>query len=364
MKNNMETTLDITFQDIDYSALRQGLNADNDQYGIINHEYDNRRLIFLQNPNLVDDEKPYMYVAYADGIPVARCMYHETKIMINHQIHPALSGSSLSVVKDYRKYAIGADIMVHNTFRDDYDYKIFAGTSAMALPLFKKLKYKTLFIPRYILRYNYKTKIKQKGFRGLCLKGMTIVANTCLNYKYHFRNHYKRLSNRFSVVKLDTVPEWVDDIVLNDGHQYMEVHDHRWLQWNLTGCFSGKPQQFQSFYGIFDGDKPVGFFLTKERLEESTGLKTGGIYEWGSIDEGVLSEADIYELANPTFSKDIYIIDAGTVNNATVERMKRIGFKYASDENIVFYSSQKQNKDIHDASLWRLRLGYADTLFY
>lgn len=360
----MDTAPVITFQDIDYSALRQGLNADNDRYGILHHEYENRRLIFLQNPNLIDDKKPYMYVAYADGTPVARCLYYETKIKIDDKVYSALSGSALSVVKEYRKYAIGTDILIHNTFRDDYDYKVFAGISAMALPLYKKVKYKTFFIPRYILRYNYKSKIQQKGLSGLLLNGISAIVNRVLNYRYYLNNQYHRLSNRFTVVKMDTVPEWVDDMVMNDGHQYMEVHDHRWLQWNLTGCFSGNHHQFQSFYGIYDGDKPVGFFLTKERQKESTGMITGGIYEWGSLDEGILSEADIYELAIPTFSKDIYIIDAGTVNSATAERMKRLGFKYTNDENIVFYSSQKQNKDINDASLWRLRLGYADTVFF
>lgn len=47
--------------------------------------------------------------------------------------------------------------------------------------------------------------------------------------------------------------------MLNDGHKYMEAHDHRWLQWNLDFNFRGLPQDIQSFYIIKELGNPIGF---------------------------------------------------------------------------------------------------------
>ncbi len=356
---------DFDFQNIPYSRLKDGFRVAHDPYGIVMHEQEYRGPIFMQNPNLTDFDKPYMYVGYADDVPVARCFYHETRVKLGEEIKPALSGSALSVVKEFRQYALGADVVLHNTFRDDYAFKLFAGTSAMALPLFKKLKYHVFIIPRYILRYNCKSKLRQKGLRGLLLDVLAPIANLWWRRKYSLHQAKRQLKRRYSVSKCDIVPEWVDDIVLKDGHPYMEVHDHRWLQWNLTGCFSGGEGKFQSFYAIYENAVPVGFFLTKQRIIDARHhVVSCGVYEWGSADEKRLSEADIYELAIDTFPKDTYIIDVGTVSTQTIERISRLGFEHSSDENVVFYGDKKQYKDIGDADKWRLRLGYADTIFF
>ena len=51
----------------------------------------------------------------------------------------------------------------------------------------------------------------------------------------------------------------------NDGHKYMEVHDHKWLQWNLDYNFCGGINNHQSFYIIKRDGNPVGFFMLKFR---------------------------------------------------------------------------------------------------
>ena len=69
----------------------------------------------------------------------------------------------------------------------------------------------------------------------------------------------------YSIRKESVVPEWAGEMCLNDGHKYAEYHDTAWLQWCLTHNLSGQPEDIQSFYSIYKNDKPVGFFLTKQR---------------------------------------------------------------------------------------------------
>ena len=77
----------------------------------------------------------------------------------------------------------------------------------------------------------------------------------------------------------------IGGMVLNDGHKYMEVHDHKWLQWCLDNSFKGGKQDIQSFYVIKKEDEHMGFVMTKERFRVETqgmkNVKIGSIVEWG-----------------------------------------------------------------------------------
>ena len=92
-------------------------------------------------------------------------------------------------------------------------------------------------------------------------------------------------------------------------------------------------------------------------------MVVGSIVEWGSKDEEALPESDIYELALPTFNSDVYIVDVATTNHQTISKLKKIGFRFANEEHILFKDNSKKHKDANDANLWRLRFGYADTIF-
>ena len=164
--------------------------------------------------------------------------------------------------------------------------------------------------------------------------------------------------------RLTEIPEWVDEISLHDGHKFMELHDKDWFQWNLLGGFAENEKNYQRFYGIWDGEDPIGYFMTKQKCTiENVNMIDGYIVEWGSKDESKLSEADIYMLAIQTFEKEVSDIIIGTVNENTVRSLSKFGFRFVSNEYILFKSNKDENKDIKDSRFWRLRLGYADTIF-
>lgn len=352
---------------ISYGDLRKGLHFENDKYGIASYEYETRRRTFLANPCVGDDDDVFMYLIEADGVPVGRTMLFNTRIKIEDEILPLYSGSSIRVEDSFQKYGLGGEIFAFGGTIKGRKLFLSAGISDMALPLYKVTKYHIFEFPKLLRINNFKPLLGKYGVKGLLQSTIGYLLNVFLKIFYRLSTiKTNRLKKKYSLEKVSTVPQWVDDMVLNDGHKYAEVHDHKWLQWNLENGFKGHKRDKQSFYVVKQNESLVGFVMTKERYrEEVQGMKDvliGSIVEWGSKDEKVLSEADLYRLVLDTFSKEVDIVETATNDVVTQRVLKRMGFIHHGDAHIAFRDKSKQLKDAGDASLWRLRYGYADVI--
>lgn len=353
---------------ITYGELRKGLQIENDKYGIALYEYEMRRKTFLANPCAGEDDDVYMYLVEADGIPVGRTSFFDTRLKVGDEIVPLYTGSSLKVEESFQKYGLGGELFAFSGSLKKNKLSLSAGISNMALPLYRIIKCHIFEFPKLLRINNSKPLLGKFGIKGVLLSIMSTLVNFPLRLFYVCTKHKTRkLKKLYSLEKVEIVPQWVDDIVLNDGHKYAEVHDHKWLQWCLENSFKEGKRNIQSFYLIKKDGNPVGFVMTKERFrKEVQGMKNvmiGSIVEWGSKDEKVLGEADIYKIVLDTFSKDIDIIETATNNLSTQRSLKRIGFIHHGDAHIAFKDKTKQLKDSYDASLWRLRYGCADVIF-
>ena len=352
---------------VTYGDLRKGLHFDNDKYGIALYEYEARRRTFLSNPCAGADDDVFMYLVEADGVPVGRTMLFDTRLKIGDEIVPLYSGSALQVVESFQKYGLGGEIFAFGRTIKKRKLNLSAGISDMALPLYKVMKYSIFEFPKLLLIRDTKPLMGKYGVKGVLQSFLGGIANSFLRC-YSFLTGFKtqKLKKKYSLEKMTRIPDWVDEITLNDGHKYAEVHDHLWLQWCLDNSFKSHNLDIQSFYIIKHEDKPFGFVMTKERYrEEVQGMKNvliGSIVEWGVKDEKVLNETDICRLVLGTFSKDVDIIEAASNDVETQHSLKRMGFIHHGDAHIAFRDKTKQLTDSGDASLWRLRYGYADVI--
>lgn len=359
--------MEFTSRIITYGDLRKGLHFVNDKYGIASYEYETRRKAFLSNPCAGADEDVFMYLVEADGVPVGRTMLFETRFKIGDEVLPLYSGSSIRVEDSFQKYGFGGEIFAFGGTIKNRKYHLSAGISDMALPLYKVTKYHIFEFPKLLRINNAKPLFGKYGIKGALQSILGAMANLPLRFYYFLTNGKSRkLKKQYTLEKLTTVPQWVDKLTLNDGHKYAEVHDQKWLQWNLNNGFKGDKQDKQAFFIIKENDNPVGFVMTKERFRENAqGMENvliGSIVEWGAYDENKLNEGSIYRLALDTFSKDVDIIETATNSVATQKELKRLGFIHHGDAHIAFKDKTKQLTDSGDASLWRLRYGYADVI--
>lgn len=360
--------MELTSRVITYGELREGLHFNDDRYGIATYEYAARRKTFLANPNIGEDSDSYMYLKLADGVPVGRSIQFETRLRVGKEIVPMYSGSALEVVEEFRKYGLGGEIFAYSRTIKKRNILISAGISDMALPLYRVMKYTFFDFPKMLQLRDAKPILGKIGLHGITQNVLAGILNVCIKCFLILTSvRTWKLKRTYKLTPVEVVPKWVDELTLNDGHKYGEVHDYRWLQWNLDNSFKTHKRDKQSFYVITKDGRQMGFVMTKERYrEEVQGMRDvliGSIVEWGSIDEIDLCEADIYRLVLDTFSADIDIIEAATNDAKTIKQIKRMGFLHHGDAHIAVKDKTKQLSDIADASKWRLRYGYADVIF-
>ncbi len=360
---NMET---ITKEILTYKDLKNDIIIEHDDYGIGALCEPALRAALKHNPIQDNDEEPFAYIIRVDGIVGGIGMWFPTRFKSNDEIIIGRSGSTLEVYEEYRKLALGVDITMKPLSFNDATVLIYAGISEMALPIYKKLRFSVFEYPRAMKLINSRCILESMGMKGVVLKVTSFCANAALKAYYGLSKLFYNYKD-FKIIKTSVVPQWVDEIVLNDNHPYQEVHDQKWLQWNLDNNLHGLDRDCQSFYAIYNKEDPVAFFMTKERFREEAGGKLknvliGSIMEWGIADDCSLLEDDIYKMAQSTFSPDIDIIEFATDNLSVISSMKKYGFLPHGYAHIVFRDLSKKYPEAKDMNNWRIRFGYADVM--
>lgn len=350
---------------ITYQDIKDGKLSVRDDYGIAGYEYERRREAFLACPNETPPSFPYLYLSLADGIVVGRTFCFNTIIKAGEEQLLTSTGSALLVHEDYRKYALAIDLMMFNKS----ELQLTAGVSQIALPLYDKLKYFVFKFPKLRLIKDYKTFLLNRGLPNcFSIFASSLLRLFSISKSIRRKKHEKKLNSIYRIIKVNKIPEWVDEVVINDGHKYSEIHNHNWFQWNLDYNFKSDPKNIQSFYVVYKGNEICAFFMTKERLmptTSSTDLIVGSVVEWGIKTSKSITEAEINILSLGTFSDRCSYIELASDSKETVDKMLNMGFKRLSeDANVLFRdrTKDKRFKDAKDPSLWRLRLGYADTI--
>lgn len=173
---------------------------------------------------------------------MGRAYYFPTRLKLGDEFVEALSSSSLEVHNDFRHMAIGADIIVNSSMGNGYVLRLYAGISHMAQPMYKKMRFSFFELPQYLLRRKPVTVLfKHLGLRVSLLRPLVSLGNYMANFRERRNARAEHLKHRFKVSRMDKVPGWVDEMVLNDAHPCKEVHDHQWLQWNIDSRFTDNP---------------------------------------------------------------------------------------------------------------------------
>jgi GNAT superfamily N-acetyltransferase len=360
----------LTYKRITYKELKDGTYKNvyipqDDKLTVTSHVTSFFRNALIACPCNNDDSKTFMHL-YVDeeGKEIGRTIRFGTRIKAGDRVYGAESGCGFEVIEEYRNEGIGADLIMITLQNDEYDFLLGAGLSLKAYPLHRKLKYHLFEVPQY-----YKVKHARYVFRSLGLRSWWLLGWFFVQKFKDIPNWVKwnKLKKKFVIKKETIIPEWVSEMVENDGHQFMEVHDSAWFQWNLDYNTYGFDQDIQSFYSVLDrNNKPLGFFMTKERLIQKSGpdkgLIRGTVVEWESCDKNVLSEADINLLAIHTFTNNVDVIFTLACESDTAHQLKRMGFRERASFKVSVKDKKKQVENIGDQSLWRLRYGYTNMI--
>lgn len=363
---------EVTLKGITYGQLKETeWLTDNDPYGMAAFVDENVRQTFLQSPNNDHDDKTAVLLAVDGNDVVGRHLLYGTAIKNGETVIKAQSSGSTEVHESQRGKGIGSMINKWTLENDEYPVYICSLLSPACLRLMEKKENEcTIFdYPELVKIVNTEAAFAVRGVSGVLLKICKAVGNfgvRCLDLFNHIK--LSKLKKTYYIERLATVPNWAGDMCLNDGHKYAEYHDVAWLQWNVAHNLSGKPEDRQSFYAIYDQyRKPVGFFLTKERrrrdIKKYDNMLCGTLCEWASISEN-LKESDINLLALSTFSKDCYFVLTITDSPTTVKELKRMGYLNHGSMQMGFKDKYHQYPDMADQSKWRIRYGCCNSILY
>lgn len=356
---------------ISYQELRdRSYPQFEDIYGIASYLSESAREALLACPGNLDDSKTAMVLMLDDNVIIGRETRYGTRIMIGNEMKYAQSGGGLEIEESYRKEGLGADIMMENVMSKEYELKMGSFFSSMMIPMLKKLKFTIFEIPQFMKLNNTCYIFKSLGLKGFLLRFCSSIANfglRLLNIKNKIE--YNKLKKKFDIKKVTTIPAWVEDLAVNDGHKYRELHDQKWFQWNLDHNLHGLPDDIQSFYAVYDKQgNPQGFFMTKERFEEEAGkwknIIRGVIVEWGTKDEKVLSEADLNLMAINSFTPKVFHITTVSISETTGKQLKKMGFKPHGTHQMSYREKGGKQTEANNPDLWRLRYGCCNSILY
>lgn len=364
-----EKNRDVVLETYNYKNFKEGFIIQEDPYEIGGYAKTPARLkTFVECPFVNNEDFVMLCLARANGNVCGRIMFFPELFKAGTQILNANGGSSLLVHEDYRKTDAAVDIIMYPIQNRISDAIIYADFSKDGIDVYKALRFNVFSLKKMMLAFNTRFFFENFGLSGGLLKATTFITNAFVRPLVKLLN--QRLPSRlkdYIVKEVSIVPIWVDDIVLNDGHKYMEVHDHRWLQWCLDNKFHEKKENVNKFFTIEKFGEPVGFFMTKERYGSIASrnigqMLTGTVVEWGSKDLNNLTEFDIVRLASKHFSKDIDMVQIFSDDEDVIRKAKRHGFIHHGCHYIVYRDLTKKFKDAKNQKLWRLRFGYSDSI--
>lgn len=354
---------------VTYHQVIDGYQPTGDDYGLATYALlEPRKKAFLSNPNLKDTSRKMINLVRHEGKIIGRSMSFPTKLKVGDDYINIVGGSALEVASEYQTGDAGTLLLSSGLTKKENNAYLSSGFSRIGAQCQKAMRSYILTFPQLIQIRHFTKILPAIGIPIWLAQAMGWVGSF-LYAPFRLYIYYKaaRLKKKYSVNRVLKVPDWVDEIVLKDGHKYMEVHDHKWLQWNLDNMFHSHEQNINAFYTVSQDGENIGFFMTKERHGsiEVRGIKDalfGSIVEWGSKDVSRLSEYDLYLIALSSFSKEVDLVYMATTDYSLVKKIKYLGIIQWGDAIVALKDLRKQWKDAKDSSLWRLRLGYSDSI--
>lgn len=351
----------ITYQELKDGSYVNAYVPNDSKFHVTSHLTPYLRDALIACPWNYDESKTFMYL-FVDRCnkEIGRVFLFGTCIKGGNKLCEAQTACGHEVVEDCRGEGLGTELLLYLNNNNEYDFILLAGISLMVLPIYYKLNYYIFEVQQYYKVRNVKYLVRSSGLRSALSRNLHAV-------KLWFKERPSQIKcNKIKknlIVKNETIiPEWVEEMIASDGHKYMEVHNQKWLQWNLDYKTYGYDEDIQSFYSISDKDNtPLGFFMTKERIIKkpgpNNGFVVGTVVEWESCNKKVLSEVDINLLAAQTFSKNVDVIFTLACECGTASQLEKMGYHERATFKVGVKDKKKQFEDIGDKNLWRLRYG-------
>lgn len=329
------------------------------------------REAFLNKPTGYNPDEICQYIALDGNKIVGTLFFFRNRFLVDGKEHGCQAGSTLYVHPDYRPRGIGACALMQFVDLHPEKNTISNGISQMAQPIYKALGFSFFETPRYILLRKTRSvvetvlKTENKIIHPICWLGDIVFAIA----RFIMSLGNKIRMAKYSVERVYTCPQEVEDIVLEDEHRFKELHDKKWFDWSLKydyNCDSRKKKEF--FVVKNDKGDIVAFFLNKIKFFNQASHRgfrnvlLGTVSEWG-IKKGVgISEFDIQYLAARYMPRNVDACEVTSVDTTTCKRFTRHLFKNVGTVTMAVNMNSEIDEAYKLPENWRIRIAGNDTL--
>ena len=160
--------MEIELQKITCQEVLDGKQIDGDDHKLLENNFIKvRKSVLLKNPNLDDYSDAIVYIVRADGIIIGTLYPFPTKFKAGDEILKATSASDLFVLKEFEKYAAGADLVMAPIKEKGSNAVILGDISAEGMDCYHAFRFFDFALPKMIQPHSSRFIFQNFGLKGL-----------------------------------------------------------------------------------------------------------------------------------------------------------------------------------------------------
>lgn len=363
--------MEINFYNRTFKELKENrVLGFKDPYHIMSSLGPKMREAVLNNPTGYTEEEVCQILALDGDVVVGCTNPFSGRLLLNGEEVTCQNGSTLFSHEDYRKENVGGELFVRISTLHPTKNSFFAGISQMAIGLYRAMRYTVFEFPRMIYLRRSRSVIEALLHSSAWwTRPLIWVADTCLwIHRQIVGLHNAICYCGYTIDEVTNCPDEVEAIVMQDGHQYMELHDKAWFDWSLCYSISEDERTKRRLYVVKKNGAIEAFFLIKQEFfaqASSRGFKNvylGSVMEWGASAPSKLTEKDLVMMSLSCFDNDVDGIQYATTDNKVVRQLKRWLFVGIGQANMGFRIRSCKDAGLKDIGNWRVRLAASDTV--
>lgn len=284
---------------------------------------------------------------------------------------PCFFGSALEVSNAARGRGVGTALLhEQESLRPA---SAACGPSRLSFPLYSKLGYTAIALPRYVLVRRTGPLLERWLGHGIGQRAAAFVADGAVaSHQRLLRAARKRAARSLTSEAVDAWPHGLG-LGRYDRDAFAFHRSPAWLDWLVRESFLEPGDHRRGLYVVRDAaGTAVAYFLVKSRVYSGVTewgfdrLDLGSLVDWGGLVPAAVRFDQLALLAIEALSAwDVGAIEVCVPPDVTASRLRRLGLVRVRAQHVMVRdtSGDPRLQGSGDASRWRVRPGEGDYAF-
>jgi hypothetical protein len=331
-----------------------------------------KRATLLANPLGRGDEEPVQIIGTRGRRVIGRLDLLSGRLVVDREPVDCLWGSALYVPESQRDSLMGVQLVLkmqalHHTVAS-------CGISRLAYPLFARLKWLDVAMPRYVLVRHSRAVLERRLSDSVGRAAVPVVDAALLGQRGLLSAWLAVTARGLRCEEAEALPTEASAALRELGADVATYRSPEWVSWLRAYAFDAEPRSRRALFLVRDRrDRPVAYFLVKARVyEEASGegyrdLYLGSLGDWAVIQPGAVDLRRIVLFAVAELSKwGVDAVEMCVPPDEDLSSVRRLGFRRAGDLHLMVRASSRSplsDRARSSPGSWRVRPADGDNFF-